>query len=194
MARGVPILLMRNGAVALFDGSAPAAAFDDLLDRDEVWSRYRTALLANLVTWGHDPARAREAAERLLDKAAADRRGAPPEGFLRLPDPRIWVIGHGAGEEPPAVPAPAGLPEDAPGLAAGGARFFQVTAIGKLVGTVTREKVGGAGFGYDPVFAPEEDRRTLAEYEPEAKNAISHRGRALRRLLAAVRAAYGAAG
>jgi len=66
-----------------------------------------------------------------------------------------------------------------------------LTATGRLLGTVTRQPVGRGGFGYDPVFRPEEDQRTLAELPADEKNAVSHRGRALRRLLRAVRTAYG---
>ena len=43
------------------------------------------------------------------------------------------------------------------------------------------------------MFLPDEEDRTLAEMVPAAKNAISHRARALRRLMGAVRGAYGLA-
>jgi XTP/dITP diphosphohydrolase len=40
---------------------------------------------------------------------------------------------------------------------------------------------GEHGFGYDPIFVPDDgDGRTLAEFSAEEKNALSHRGRALR--------------
>jgi XTP/dITP diphosphohydrolase len=53
---------------------------------------------------------------------------------------------------------------------------------GLVEGRITHERRGSKGFGYDPVFAPSEDlmRRTFAEMPAEEKNAISHRGRALR--------------
>jgi XTP/dITP diphosphohydrolase len=44
------------------------------------------------------------------------------------------------------------------------------------------EPRGGGGFGYDPIFVPAGDVRTMAELSPEEKNAVSHRGRALRAL------------
>ena len=55
-------------------------------------------------------------------------------------------------------------------------------------GVITVEPRGEGGFGYDPVFAPAEgDGRTFSELGPAAKNAISHRGRALRALLQLLR-------
>jgi len=60
-----------------------------------------------------------------------------------------------------------------------------------LNGELTRQPVGGGGFGYDPVFRPAGSEQTLAELEPEAKHAVSHRGKALRRMLRAVHRAYG---
>jgi XTP/dITP diphosphohydrolase len=43
---------------------------------------------------------------------------------------------------------------------------------------------GGGGFGYDPVFVPAGEQRSAAELEPLEKNALSHRARALRALVA----------
>lgn len=59
----------------------------------------------------------------------------------------------------------------------------EVAVRGEVIGQITTSRRGGGGFGYDPVFAPEEgDGRTFAEMSPEEKNAISHRGRAFRLL------------
>ena len=49
-------------------------------------------------------------------------------------------------------------------------------------GTVTRERRGDGGFGYDPVFYVPECDCTSAELAPERKNELSHRGMAFRRL------------
>ncbi|OQA28950.1 MAG: Non-canonical purine NTP pyrophosphatase [Verrucomicrobia bacterium ADurb.Bin345] len=54
------------------------------------------------------------------------------------------------------------------------------TVEGSCEGTIGLEERGEGGFGYDPVFIPEGHTLTFAELEPEAKHAISHRGRALR--------------
>jgi XTP/dITP diphosphohydrolase len=54
---------------------------------------------------------------------------------------------------------------------------------GTLRGALLREPVGDGGFGYDPVLRPDGLGRTCAELTREEKNAISHRGRAMRALL-----------
>jgi XTP/dITP diphosphohydrolase len=52
---------------------------------------------------------------------------------------------------------------------------------GTLEGVIAREKSGSGGFGYDPVFIADEfPGQTLADISEEEKNAISHRGKALR--------------
>ncbi|HZS22429.1 MAG TPA: RdgB/HAM1 family non-canonical purine NTP pyrophosphatase [Pseudonocardiaceae bacterium] len=55
-------------------------------------------------------------------------------------------------------------------------------------GALTREARGANGFGYDPIFIPSGETRTSAELDPAEKDAMSHRGQALRALLPAVRA------
>jgi XTP/dITP diphosphohydrolase len=59
---------------------------------------------------------------------------------------------------------------------------------GEWRGTLTREPRGTNGFGYDPVFVPEGHQVTSAELPSAEKDALSHRGRALRLLLPALRA------
>ena len=51
---------------------------------------------------------------------------------------------------------------------------------GVMEGRIARSRSGAGGFGYDPVFVPEGLDCTAAEISEEAKNAISHRGKALR--------------
>jgi XTP/dITP diphosphohydrolase len=58
----------------------------------------------------------------------------------------------------------------------------ELTADGRIEGFVLPEPKGAGGFGYDPLFQPEGDTRSLAEYAEAEKNAVSHRGRAARRL------------
>ena len=60
----------------------------------------------------------------------------------------------------------------------------ELAAEGVVEGVIALEPRGSGGFGYDPVFAPvEADGLTFAEMGAAAKNAMSHRARALRALL-----------
>lgn len=59
---------------------------------------------------------------------------------------------------------------------------FEAVRHGVLEGVITAAPRGRGGFGYDPVFRPDDDNRTTAEMTPEEKDAISHRGRAFRAL------------
>ena len=60
--------------------------------------------------------------------------------------------------------------------------------IGELIGTLTREPRGTNGFGYDPIFVPTGRTSTTAEMASADKDAISHRGNALRALAPILRA------
>ncbi len=53
---------------------------------------------------------------------------------------------------------------------------------GETCGFIVEAPRGSLGFGYDPIFVPEGSNRTFAEMSVEEKNALSHRGRALRAL------------
>lgn len=75
--------------------------------------------------------------------------------------------------------------------------FHETVALGEMPGTIVRHPHGTNGFGYDPIFMPDEqpqsaqdsgDLLTSAQMTPEQKNAISHRGKALRALVPAVKA------
>jgi XTP/dITP diphosphohydrolase len=69
------------------------------------------------------------------------------------------------------------------------------TVEGRCTGTMAPAPRGTGGFGYDPVFVPDDrdDGRTMAELTQAEKDAISHRGRAARALLEHLRAAEPAA-
>ncbi len=55
---------------------------------------------------------------------------------------------------------------------------------GRVDGRIAQAKKGSGGFGYDPIFVPDEgDGRSFAEFDGAEKNKISHRGRALRKFL-----------
>ena len=53
---------------------------------------------------------------------------------------------------------------------------------GVVRGEILTQECGDGGFGYDPLFAPEGHSESFAEMSAEEKNAISHRGRAVRKL------------
>jgi len=55
-----------------------------------------------------------------------------------------------------------------------------LTATGECPGVITMEPRGKNGFGYDPVFLPDGMDKTMAQLTSGEKNAISHRGKALR--------------
>ena len=54
---------------------------------------------------------------------------------------------------------------------------------GTSKGIITQEERGTSGFGYDPIFQPEESEKTYAEMSSQEKNKISHRGRSMEKLL-----------
>ncbi len=58
------------------------------------------------------------------------------------------------------------------------------TFEGEVRGQITTERHGTGGFGYDSIFKPDEADCTFAEMDADAKNVISHRGRAVARLVA----------
>lgn len=58
----------------------------------------------------------------------------------------------------------------------------QLVVVGNLEGELIDEPRGTNGFGYDPIFVPLGESRTTAQMTPAEKDAISHRGRAFRRL------------
>lgn len=73
------------------------------------------------------------------------------------------------------------------------AKFVTVVALtkdgeeylfkGEVEGNIARAPHGEGGFGYDPIFVPNESGIAFAEMTPEDKNAISHRGRAMRKFI-----------
>ncbi|MBQ8423539.1 MAG: non-canonical purine NTP diphosphatase [Coprobacter sp.] len=73
------------------------------------------------------------------------------------------------------------------------ARFRTVIALvadgeehifeGEIAGRIIDERRGKGGFGYDPIFVPEGSELTFAEMGDEMKNSISHRARAMKKLV-----------
>ena len=54
---------------------------------------------------------------------------------------------------------------------------------GSVAGEITEERLGGQGFGYDPVFLPAGQTKTFAQLTESEKNSMSHRGRAIQKLV-----------
>ena len=83
------------------------------------------------------------------------------------------------------------------GVADRRARFRTVIALllggreyrfeGIVEGRIIEHAIGCEGFGYDPLFVPDGFDKTFAEMTPDEKNAISHRGRAVRQLITHLR-------
>src|SRR5262249_46855019 len=129
-------------------------------------------------------------------------------------DPGAWVIGEDSGIESVALDGAPGLHSArwAPGLDQADAllrrlagepdrRARMVTelvalspdgeelrGVGVLEGELATERRGTGGFGYDPIFIPAGDTRTVAEIGDEWKRRNSHRARAAQALTAAIEA------
>lgn len=65
---------------------------------------------------------------------------------------------------------------------------WPLLGLGTWAGTIATAPAGSGGFGYDPVFVPAGDTRSAAQLAPAEKLAASHRGQALRALIAHLRA------
>jgi XTP/dITP diphosphohydrolase len=129
-------------------------------------------------------------------------------------DPGVWVLGEDSGIESVALDGAPGLhsarwaPElyqadallerlageadrrarmvtELVGLSPGGE---ELRGVGVLEGELATERRGTGGFGYDPIFIPAGDTRTVAEIGDEWKRRNSHRARAAQALVAAIEA------
>jgi XTP/dITP diphosphohydrolase len=151
-------------------------------------------------------AKARAAAAALGCAVLADDSGLEVAGLGGAPGPRSARYGGpGLGDAGRVARLLRALGER-PG-ADRSARFVCVAALalpdgtlrsarGECRGRIAEAPRGSGGFGYDPIFVPDEGPgggTTLAELAPEAKHRLSHRGRAVRALLPALaELAYGA--
>ena len=135
--------------------------------------------------------KARAAAEQLGCPAIADDSGIAAEALDGAPG--VYSARY-AGEDATDEQNLDKLMREAPS----GSRVSYVCALayvdldgtehvveGRCEGTLSDEKRGAGGFGYDPAFIPDaHPTSTMAELTPEEKDAISHRGEAARALLA----------
>lgn len=79
-----------------------------------------------------------------------------------------------------------------PPLGANGRGRQEVVELGSWGGTLLEAAAGEGGFGYDPVFRPEGETRSAAEFSAAEKNAVSHRARAFTALWTRIAPTLGA--
>jgi XTP/dITP diphosphohydrolase len=136
--------------------------------------------------------KARQVAAATGEAALADDSGIEVDALDGAPGPRsARYTGPQATEEAnlrALIRAVGGVPSDLHT-----ARYRSVAAVaepsgdavwaeGVCEGSLVTEPRGTGGFGYDPIFLPLGDARTMAELSDQEKDRISHRGRALRAL------------
>jgi len=138
-------------------------------------------------------------------KAAALRPDAPPDAIVVADDSGLWVhaldgrpgvfSSRYAGPDATYADNCRRLLEELEGVEDRRAAFVCVlvglgaagealVATGVCPGVIAPAMRGAEGFGYDPLFIPEGEDRSMAQMSREEKAAISHRGRAARRLAA----------
>jgi len=139
--------------------------------------------------------------ENARGKAIHGRAGAPADA---------WVVGEDSGIEAAALGGRPGIASarwdgdgvarmlrELEGMAERRARYVcvivalgpggeEVVAEGTLAGAIASGSSGAAGFGYDPIFLPDGEERTVAELGNDWKAAHSHRARAAAALAAAL--------
>ena len=185
----------------ILDAVAPGAielvgleAFPDLHDVDETGSTFdENALL-----------KAREMSQATGLPAIADDSGLCIDALNG--DPGIfsarWAGAHG--NDQANIEKVLGQLKDVP-EAQRGAYFICVAALylpdgrtfcqeGRFYGTILHSPVGENGFGYDPIFAPEGLDISSAQMSSEEKDAVSHRGKALRAIAPVVMSALNSLG
>ena len=137
-------------------------------------------------------AKAREVAAALGVPAVADDSGIEVDALAGAPGPRsARFAGEGATDranldrliaEVRDVPADRRIARYRCVAAIAWPGGGEVWAEGTCEGRLVTEPAGSGGFGYDPVFVPDGQERTMAEVSDEEKDRISHRGRAFTEL------------
>ncbi|HWD01444.1 MAG TPA: RdgB/HAM1 family non-canonical purine NTP pyrophosphatase [Amycolatopsis sp.] len=146
---------------------------------------------------GNAVAKARDAVEATGLPAVADDSGLAVDALNGMPGilSARWAGRHGADDA--NLDLVLGQLADTPDGRLGAAFVCAAALVlpsgeetvvrGEWRGHLVRERRGTNGFGYDPIFVPDGETRTSAELSPSEKDANSHRGRALRSLLPALR-------
>ena len=138
-------------------------------------------------------AKARDAAAATGLVAVADDSGITVDALNGMPGvlSARWAGGHGddAANLQLVLDQTGDTPDDRRGAAFVCAAALVVPDGAETVvhgtwrGTLLRAPRGENGFGYDPIFLPEGEERSSAELSPSEKDALSHRGQALRALV-----------
>ena len=146
-------------------------------------------------------AKARDAVAATGLPAVADDSGLAVDALNGMPGvlSARWAGGHG--DDAANLDLVVAQLRDVPDERRGGAFVCAAALVtpdgsetvvrGEWRGTLIREARGTNGFGYDPIFVPDGHEVTSADLEPAAKDALSHRGRALRLLLPTLRTLAG---
>jgi XTP/dITP diphosphohydrolase len=136
--------------------------------------------------------KARAIASALGEPAIADDSGIEVDALDGGPGPRsARFAGEGASDADNLAKLVEAIGDEQPDART--ARYRCVAAIawpdgrvlyaeGVCDGVLVATPSGAGGFGYDPIFVPEGEQRTMAELQDEEKDRISHRGRAFRAL------------
>ena len=138
--------------------------------------------------------------ENALGKARFARTLAPRDAWVLGEDSGVEVVGLGGGPGVPSARSAAGdevgwMLRQLEGVDGDGRRARYVSELvalgpngeelrgaGTLEGRITTEPSGAEGFGFDPIFVPDGEERTVAELGNEWKAQHSHRARAARAL------------
>ncbi len=139
-------------------------------------------------------AKARAVVDAFGEPAIADDSGIEVDALGGRPGPRSARYGGAGLDDAGRVALMLSELKDVP-EADRGARFYCVAAlalpggeafasVGVCEGRILTERRGAGGFGYDPIFMPAGHRVAMAELAQAEKDAISHRGQAVRGLVA----------
>ena len=176
--------LRRIVAPALTD--VEVVGLDDVAPYDEVPESGSTFAANALI-------KAREGHRRTGLPTVADDSGLTVEALNGMPGvlSARWAGGHGDDEAnlQLVLSQLRDVPDERLGAAFACAVAYvaddaEIVTDGLMPGRLVREKRGANGFGYDPIFVPDGHELTSAQLEVAAKDAISHRGQALRALVA----------
>ena len=190
MEKSLPkIVFATNNAHKLEEARALARGFFEILSLNDIGCHDDIPETADTLE-GNALIKARWVKERYGYDCFADDTGLMVDALDGAPG--VFSARY-AGEQHDAVANMQKLLREMEGKTDRRARFVTVISLilggkehlftGEVEGDISTEPHGTNGFGYDPVFVARESGLPFAEMTSEAKNAISHRGRAMRKLI-----------